>query len=138
MSGTDNIRVSFYPFTKEQLLKVGEPGFVDRNISHAQLVNFIIKNDQINKAEADSIEEECVYATRIGESPIPFMQYLAGRFEFESLEDIKGSSEFQKKEGTIMLPKFQYSMKVITVICYLLMIKLSITRTQNPLFGSNV
>jgi hypothetical protein len=81
--------VPFYPFTKEQLLKAGEPGFVDRNSSYVQLVNFITKNYKINRVEADSIVEECVYATRIDDNPNHIMQYLADRFEFDSLEDIK-------------------------------------------------
>jgi hypothetical protein len=81
--------VPFYRFTKEQLLKAGEPDFVDRNSSYVQLVNFITKNYKINRVEADSIVEECVYATRIGESPNHIIQYLANRFEFDSLEDIK-------------------------------------------------
>jgi hypothetical protein len=81
--------VPFYPFTKEQLLKAGQPGFVDRNTSYVQLVNFITNHYKINKIEADSIVEECVYATRIGESPNHIMQYLAERFEFDSLENVK-------------------------------------------------
>jgi hypothetical protein len=81
--------VPFFPFTKEQLLKAGEPGFVDRNSSYVQLVDYITKNYKINRVEADSIVEECVYATRIVESPNPIMQYLAERFEFESLEEVK-------------------------------------------------
>jgi hypothetical protein len=81
--------VPFYPLTKEQLLKAGEPGFVDRNSSYVQLVNFITKNYKINRVEADSIVEECVYATRIDDNPNHIMQYLADRFEFDSLEDIK-------------------------------------------------
>lgn len=81
--------VPFYPFTKEQLLKAGEPGFVDRNSSYVQLVDFITKNYKINRVEADFIVEECVYATRIVESPNHIMQYLAERFEFESLEEVK-------------------------------------------------
>jgi hypothetical protein len=81
--------VPFYPFTKEQLLKAGEPGFVDRNSSYVQLVNFITKNYKINRVEADSIVEECVYATRIDDNPNHIMQYLANRFEFESLEEIQ-------------------------------------------------
>lgn len=61
--------VPYYPFSKQQLLTAGEPGFVDRNISYTQLVNFLIQNFEINKVKADSIVEECVYATRIGHGP---------------------------------------------------------------------
>ncbi|WP_256243228.1 hypothetical protein [Bacillus sp. V3B] len=61
--------VPFYSFAKQQVLAAGEPGFVDRNKSYLELVNFLTQNFEINKAEADSMVEECVYATRIGHGP---------------------------------------------------------------------
>ncbi|WP_102345828.1 SEC-C metal-binding domain-containing protein [Bacillus sp. Marseille-P3661] len=81
--------VPFYPFTKQQLLTAGEPGFVERNQSYTQLVNFLTNHFEINIMEADSIVEECVYATRIGESPNHVFQFLSNRFEFESMETVQ-------------------------------------------------
>ncbi|MDQ1002962.1 hypothetical protein QFZ28_003362 [Neobacillus niacini] len=81
--------VPYYPFTKQQLLIAGEPGFVDRNISYTQLVNFLLQNFEINKVKADSIVEECVYATRIGHGPNDVLKYLSHQYEFDSLETIK-------------------------------------------------
>jgi hypothetical protein len=80
----------FYPFTKQQLLAAGEPGFVDRNISYTELVNFLIQNFEINKVKADSIVEECIYATRIGHGPNDVLNYLSNQFEFASLETVQG------------------------------------------------
>jgi hypothetical protein len=81
--------VPYYPFTKQQLLIAGEPGFVDRDISYMQLVNFLLQNFEIDKVKADSIVEECVYATRIGHGPNDVLKYLSQQFEFDSLETIK-------------------------------------------------
>lgn len=78
--------LDFYPFTKEQLLNAGEPDFVERNKSYVQFVNFLIKHYAINKQEADSLAEDCVYATRIGHGPKEVMQFLSNRLEFESTE----------------------------------------------------
>ncbi|WP_456276369.1 SEC-C metal-binding domain-containing protein [Bacillus sp. AK128] len=81
--------VSFYPFTKQQLLTAGEPGFVERNQSYLQLVSFLTKNFEVSKAEADDIVEECVYANRVGESPNHIMQFLANKFEFDHIEAVR-------------------------------------------------
>ncbi|KAA0549802.1 hypothetical protein FZW96_00160 [Bacillus sp. BGMRC 2118] len=81
--------VSFYPFTKDQLLAAGEVGFVDRNVSYKQFVSFLMKNYNMTQEEADSIVEECVYATNIGHSPNQVMQYLANIVTFEAQEDVQ-------------------------------------------------
>ncbi|WP_099353264.1 YecA family protein [Fredinandcohnia onubensis] len=81
--------VPFYPFTKEQLLEAGEPSFVDRNLSYIQLVNFINQNFDTQKLDADSIVEECVYATRIGQSLNDILQYMSGVLVFDSEESLQ-------------------------------------------------
>ncbi|WP_017754090.1 SEC-C metal-binding domain-containing protein [Calidifontibacillus oryziterrae] len=78
--------VPYYPFTKQQLLTAGEPGYVDRNESYVQLVNFLTQNYKIDREDADIIAEECVYATKIGDSPNDIFQYLGERFEFDSMD----------------------------------------------------
>jgi uncharacterized protein YecA (UPF0149 family) len=52
-------------------------------------VKFLLQNFEINKAKADSIVEECVYATRIGHGPNDVLNYLSQQFEFDSLETIQ-------------------------------------------------
>ncbi|MFP7296744.1 SEC-C metal-binding domain-containing protein [Neobacillus niacini] len=81
--------VSYYPFTKQQLVTAGEPFFVERNINYTQLVNFLIQKFEINKVEADQIVQECVYATRIGHGPNEILKYLSNQFEFDSLETVQ-------------------------------------------------
>ena len=74
--------LQFYPFTKQQLLTAGEPGFVERNQSYIQLVKFLINNFEVDQEEADDIVEECVYATRIGSGPNDVLEFLSHSFEF--------------------------------------------------------
>ncbi|MED4225745.1 SEC-C metal-binding domain-containing protein [Neobacillus cucumis] len=77
--------LAFFPFTKQQLLRAGEPGYNERNESYLQFVHFLTQNYEISKHEADEIVEECVYATNIGESPNHILQFLQSRLEFENL-----------------------------------------------------
>ncbi len=81
--------VPFYPFTKEQLLEAGELDFVDRNVSYIQLVNFIKQNFETKKLDADSIVEECVYATRKGQNLNDILQYLSGVLVFDSQDTLQ-------------------------------------------------
>ncbi|MTT30427.1 hypothetical protein GMB86_00170 [Terrilactibacillus sp. BCM23-1] len=81
--------VSYYPFTKQQLLKAGEPEFVERNKSYLQLVNFLTQNFELDREEADSIVEECVYAARSGEAPSDILKFLSRAIEFDSMETVQ-------------------------------------------------
>jgi len=78
----------FYPLTKDQLLTAGEYEFVERNKGYAQLVSFLTENFKIDKAAADQLAEECVYATKNGDSPNDVLQYLSSMLEFENKETL--------------------------------------------------
>ncbi|WP_087972015.1 SEC-C metal-binding domain-containing protein [Oceanobacillus rekensis] len=86
-------RVPFYPFTKQQLLLAGEPGFVDRNHSYVQLMDFLTENFEIDREEADSFVEDCVYATRIGDSPNDVMKLLSDSFDLGSIDMLQASMD---------------------------------------------
>lgn len=81
--------LGFFPFSKEQLLRAGEPGYVERNDRYLQFVDFLTKNYEISRKDADGIVEECVYATNIGEDPNDILQFLSSRLEFENLDEIR-------------------------------------------------
>jgi hypothetical protein len=81
--------LSFYPFTKSQLLAAGKPDFVDRNSSYRTFVDFIRENYTIARDEADSLVEECVYAIQIGESPGDILRFLQSQLEIDELELIE-------------------------------------------------
>ncbi|MFF2445756.1 SEC-C metal-binding domain-containing protein [Neobacillus sp. NPDC058068] len=81
--------VAFYPFSKDQLLIAGEPGYVERNESYKQFVNFLTQNYTISRKEADGIVEECVYATQIGENSSDILQFLQSRIELNDFHTIQ-------------------------------------------------
>ena len=78
--------LDYYPFSREELLRAGEPDFVDRNDSYQRFVNYIIDNYEINREDADRLVEECVNATHAGEPISSIMDFLRKRLEIDSLE----------------------------------------------------
>ncbi|GHH98938.1 SEC-C metal-binding domain-containing protein [Neobacillus kokaensis] len=83
----------FFPFSKEDLLKAGEPEFNDRNESYLQFVHFLTLNYQISKKEAEEIVEECIYATQFGEKPALIFELLETRLEFPNMETVQACME---------------------------------------------
>lgn len=79
----------YYPFTKQQLLLAGEPGFVEKNQGFFQLVNFITMNFDITNEEAEALVAESVFAARIGESPNFVMKFLSQSLIFDDMETVK-------------------------------------------------
>lgn len=45
----------YYPFSKQALLKAGEPYYIERNKYYHGLVSYLVKNYNITKSEADRI-----------------------------------------------------------------------------------
>jgi len=78
--------VEYYPFTKNQLLRAGESGFVDRNAAHKEFVAFLAHNFEISPEKADSIAQECVYAANAGERLSDIVRKLLDEFEMESMD----------------------------------------------------
>lgn len=85
--------IKFFPFSKDQLLRAGEPEYLERNDSYMQFVHFLSQNYKISRQEADGIVAECVYATRVGEAPGQILQLLQSKLEFESLDSLKDCME---------------------------------------------
>ncbi|ULT54838.1 SEC-C domain-containing protein [Neobacillus drentensis] len=81
--------LAFFPFSKEQLLRAGEPGYIERNDSYLQFVNFLTQNYEMSRQEADIIVEECVFANNMGESLNHIFQFLQSRIEIENIEMVK-------------------------------------------------
>jgi hypothetical protein len=81
--------LEFFPFSKDQLLRAGEPEYIERNDRYLQFVHFLTQNYEISRQEADGIVEECAHATKIGEAPNRILQFLQSRLEFKSIDSVK-------------------------------------------------
>lgn len=85
--------LDYYPFSREQLLQAGQPGFVDRNAAYRSVVDFIVNNYEITRDEADELVQECVYAVRIGESLGDILNFLQNHLEMNTTEILRAVSE---------------------------------------------
>ncbi|WP_269635344.1 YecA family protein [Oceanobacillus manasiensis] len=84
----------FFSFTKEQLLRAGEPDYIERNKSYMQLVQYLTRNYEMDKEEADEIVEECVYETQIGDELGEVITFLGKVIEFESMESVQQLTDY--------------------------------------------
>lgn len=86
--------IPFYPFTKEQLLLAGEPGFVDRNPGYQAMSDFIRKEYDLDRQAADDLVEECMYAVRIGDSPGNVIQFLQTHLDISDIEMVRAFMDY--------------------------------------------
>ncbi|WP_171684363.1 YecA family protein [Paenibacillus planticolens] len=84
------LSISLYPFTKNQLLEAGEPGFVDRTPMHKAFVDFIRRNYSISFENADALVTECVIYIRNGAMPSFVLQFIRQHMEIHDLELTRG------------------------------------------------
>ena len=85
--------LSFRPFSKTQLLRAGEPGYVDRNAQYQAFVQFLCNHYVITREEADQLVEECVYAIQNGEE----LQDTLGMFQQEmEIDSVDMLQEFMR------------------------------------------
>lgn len=78
--------VSFFPFTKKQLLLAGEPGFIERTAYYQNFVRFIMDNYDIPRTDADELVKDCVYAIQNGESTTDVFEYLQIYLEISHMD----------------------------------------------------
>ena len=83
------VNVPYYPFTKNALLTAGEPEFVDWNESYLQFVAFIMSHYDIEREQAETYAEKCVYAINNDQSSNEILQYLGSVLELQSLETVQ-------------------------------------------------
>jgi len=82
--------LSYYAFTKQELLAAGDANFVDRNLVFKGMVGFINDNYEISEAEATVIVEKCMSLMRGGEVPVDVMAYLQTLLDVDSYELLEG------------------------------------------------
>jgi hypothetical protein len=116
--------VPYNSFTKSQLFKAGEPGFVERNQSYTQFVYYLHTRFEMSIEEADSIARECAYIARFSEDMHEVMKYLESMLEVDSMEtvqeladrmvnllnntrkwDLKGYAPIELREKTKAMPE---------------------------------
>jgi len=78
--------VEYYPFTKKQLIRAGEPGFVDRTAVYNEFTAFLVRDFVIDPEKADGIARECINCINNGVPAPDIVGMLLDKLEIESLD----------------------------------------------------
>ncbi|MCA0758724.1 SEC-C domain-containing protein [Paenibacillus sp. N4] len=85
--------LDYRPFTRQQLLKAGEPEFVERDSHYANLVRFVLERYEIDRDEADFMAEVCVDAAKNGASLHEVLEEAANFIEMPGMETLNAVTD---------------------------------------------
>ncbi|KRE46407.1 SEC-C metal-binding domain-containing protein [Paenibacillus sp. Soil522] len=80
--------LDFCPFTKQQLLKAGEPDYVERNSHYMNLVRYVLHHYEIDREDADLMAQECVDATKNGSSLAAVLETVKDFIDIPNMETL--------------------------------------------------
>lgn len=78
--------ISYYPFTKEQLLKAGESGFVDKSPEMVKFLRFLSESYDLTVEEKDEIAKQLIHLINTDSQPAKLLEYLQTILEIPSIE----------------------------------------------------
>ncbi|NLL51803.1 MAG: zinc chelation protein SecC [Peptococcaceae bacterium] len=81
--------IDYYPFTKSQLLKAGEPGYIDKTPSMNNLMVFLASYYDIETREIEEIMSFYHHLINLDAPPSEILNNLEQRFEFPSFEFVQ-------------------------------------------------
>jgi hypothetical protein len=81
--------IDYYPFTKEQLLQAGEPGFIERTPSMVKFLDFLFEHYDLTHSETEDIALELINIINLDEHPSMIIKYLSTRLEFPTFEFVQ-------------------------------------------------
>lgn len=81
-------QLEFYPFTRQQLMRAGEPGYNEKSKHYEQLVRYLMTTYRIGREDAEVMVEECEWEINnlatLGELVNGFSEWI----EFSSLDEM--------------------------------------------------
>jgi hypothetical protein len=81
--------IDFYPFTKEQLLKAGEPGYIDRTPAMEKFLSFLLEHYDLTRLETEDLAMELINIINMDDHPSMMIKYLNSRLEFPTFEFVQ-------------------------------------------------
>lgn len=78
--------LDYFPFTKDQLIQAGEPGYVDITPEFEDFLEFLMKNYNMTRDEARRIVRDCVYLIATSGDLLTLMKFLQEQLEFPSAD----------------------------------------------------
>ena len=82
-------RVDYYPFTKMQLLKAGDPDYIDKTPEMNSFISFLLKHYRLSVEETNEIERQITNMINADSKPTLIIQYLQSWIEFPSFEFVQ-------------------------------------------------
>lgn len=79
--------VSFYPFTKEELIEAGAPGYMDRNPFFLKLTNYLQEKHGLDQELADVLADESTMYLRESADLAFIMEEMATEIKIAGLEE---------------------------------------------------
>jgi len=81
--------VDYYPFTKKQLLKAGDPDYVDKTPEMNSFISFLLKYYKLSDRETNEIALQITNMINADSKPTLIIQYLQSWMEFPSFEFVQ-------------------------------------------------
>lgn len=78
--------VDYYPFTKKQLLKAGDPYYVDRTPQMNSFISFLSEHYELKDQDINEIASQIINMINSDSKPTLIIQYLQSWMEFPSFE----------------------------------------------------
>lgn len=86
-------KIDYYPFTKEQLYKAGNIGYIDRTPAMNTFLSFISDCYDLSNEELDEIGSQLIYMINMDSRPNDIITFLESRLEFPSFEFVHKLTE---------------------------------------------
>ena len=78
--------IDYYPFTKKQLLKAGQPGYIERTPAVNSLTDFLLEHYDFSNEEIEEILRDLTIIINMESRPTAIFSYLEELLELPSLE----------------------------------------------------
>lgn len=85
--------VDYYPFSRKQLLKAGDPEFIDWTPAMTNFIGFLRQCYDLNREEADEIAKQMIHMINADSKPSLVIEYLQSWFEFPSFSFVQSLTE---------------------------------------------
>lgn len=86
--------VDYYPFTKKQLLKAGEPGFIEKSPEMLKFLRFLSEEYELTTEDKDEIADQLFYMINADAKPSMLIEYLQTMLETPSFEVLQQITAF--------------------------------------------
>lgn len=78
--------ISYYPFTKEQLLKAGKPNYIEKSSALQAFIEFMRNSYDLSRGESEELAQECVEIVNNDQGLSKLFEYLQANYEIDTID----------------------------------------------------